>query len=60
MFPLYCNMVKSKPTVSFQARVTERNILNESAKQQKKKKKEEKMKKKKNVWKLVMHRKSVL
>lgn len=58
MFPLYCNTVKSKPTVSFQARVTERNILNESAKQQKKK--EEKIKKKKNVWKLVMHRKSVL
>lgn len=28
MFPLYCNTVKSKPTVSFQARVTERNILN--------------------------------
>lgn len=48
MFPLYCNTVKSKPTVSFQARVTERNILNESAKP-KKKKKEEKMKKKKNV-----------
>lgn len=46
MFPLYCNTVKSKPTVSFQARVTERNILNESAKQKKKK---EKMKKKKIV-----------
>lgn len=44
MFPLYCNTVKSKPTVSFQARVTERNILNESAKQKKKKGKNEKEK----------------
>lgn len=38
MFPMYCNTVKSKPTVSFQARVTERNILNEIAKRKKTKK----------------------